>query len=236
MEVQDAAYLEGSMGFRSFLSSFCVWVTCLVVAVIVVGCDAPQSDVSKLEDRPIEPLRPLKVAQNFDEINACFRALTSHPEHQVLGSKILLVYQSYTPVEMLADSSKPNRAEQKALRIWFSNWSECRAMYEDFQVRAGAPTNLLLVQKTFNLEFQQLIARLYSSQITFGEFNQARQRHNLQSVEAEETALRELEKEEMVRSSQAFQRFTEILRVTRPSPSVHCTSIGSGSTVNTTCN
>jgi hypothetical protein len=141
-------------------------VCLLALAAAISGCVTTQP--------------PGPSAEN-DPSRSCLQRLSQQADIAPLAKKIGSLWSANeTTIQQLADTARPDEAEKAMLAYWGSERMECLARGRPFR-QQWAPPGYSEVYESAQMNIVHLIARLYSGEITFGQFNVARNENSANS-------------------------------------------------------
>lgn len=115
-----------------------------------------------------------RAGANDDPTVGCMDYYFSVPEIQVLNVRVGDVNRaSQVSFAQLANRERPNEAEKHALSLWADARKRCVESGDEFR-RQYAPPGFNTVYTNTQTRLLGAIARLYSGEITFGQFNAER--------------------------------------------------------------
>jgi hypothetical protein len=194
----------------------------------------------------------------------CLGALATHPDVAPLADKLgSLTAANKQTIAQLADSSKPTESEKAMISAWGTQRMACMEQGTRFRAQY-APPGMGAAFEDNQRRIISLLAKLYSGELTYGQFNQARNessayffaqvRQISQQLDSQQRAerdrldaQRQYEAQRQQAEAQAqFQSGLQLLQMARPQPmqmpnllqpSVNCISRPlPGNGVRTTCN
>lgn len=115
-------------------------------------------------------LAPLWAAAEEDPSLACNKALVERPAYSALAQKLPITSMMDVPFEMLADDSKPNNQQRKAISGWATEHRECMRAGEDFRNTHYSPTLAAIVTEADG-RAMVVAADLFNRKLSFGEAN-----------------------------------------------------------------
>ena len=134
-----------------------------VVTMTLAGCETMQQ-------------QPRRLTSADDPSNSCFRGMDIDPRFKPLVAKLGTISRAdQASIEMMASTDKPTPEEKTALSIWGASRQECTAMGRSFR-SVNAPNGWASAYESQQSAVLQAIARLYSGDITYGQFIIERQR------------------------------------------------------------
>ena len=107
-----------------------------------------------------------------DPGEACLAALAARPELAVLRGKFAFAEYRRQSLAMLANSDRPNAAEQTALSLWADAADSCLALGAAWRYSTLSPSSLAL-RNDFAQKRKALAADLYAGRLSYGEFAKA---------------------------------------------------------------
>jgi hypothetical protein len=182
----------------------------------------------------------------------CLRSLSERAELAPLAAKIGDLNNAHRQtLPQLADPSKPTEDEKALISLWGTERMTCLDRGRQFRAQY-APPAFAQAFEGGQQRFITLLARLYSGELTYGQFNQARNESATQMAAQFQQAAQGLN--DLARAEQAqrqaeaqaqFQSGLQLLQMARPQPvpmpnlmqpSVNCISRPTLGGVQTTCN
>lgn len=116
-----------------------------------------------------------KSALANDPTFECFDRAYADPRLSILIPKVGAIGNiDDISLEQLTSKEKPTDDEKKALRLWAEFRKECELIGRP--IRQQAVPEVASVMLEYHMLMIQLTARLYSDEITYGEFNVERQK------------------------------------------------------------
>lgn len=109
-----------------------------------------------------------------DPTVTCLGKLPANKKLTPIVSKLAVSVVTETTFPMLADQSRPNELEKRAIADWAAERNECVKAGDDYWRRTYPPQIHALAIEAENT-LMALAVELYNGKVTFGEFNKRRQ-------------------------------------------------------------
>lgn len=195
-----------------------------IVVASILGCAQPQAPVTS---------RPTSAD---DPTLSCFRSAFADPRLAPLTPRVGSVSTSSAiTLDMLADKSTANEEERGALKVWGDARLHCLDLGKQFRANY-APPGWDAAYSRSQMDLVLLTARLYSGEISYGQFNTARQnialnsRASLQAASQQdaERVAQEIAQQRAA-AIQMFQHQQVINQMNRPRTTT-CTGFGAMAT------
>lgn len=182
--------------------------------------------------------KPMTAAD--DPSLQCLLSMREAPQYQPLYQKI--GKGSEASIEQLANKDLASDVEKGLIASWASDRAACVDAGREFR-SAYAPPGYSMVFQHQQAALIRLAARLYAAEISFGQFNQERQKISAES----ELAMDRLRRERMAEIDRQNQNdllnqqlmVDQMRRAFRPIPGagtgMNCTSRNIGGTIYTDC-
>lgn len=112
-------------------------------------------------------------AQEGDPTAFCLQQLNEIPALDILKKKVSLVTAQNQTLEMLNNSSKPNKTEKEAISRWDSEITDCFNQGKVYRKRFYSQKQIAILEAAF-LDTKNTISDLYGGQMTYGAFAKTR--------------------------------------------------------------
>jgi len=109
-----------------------------------------------------------------DPTSACLAQLAGDVSLRALAQKTPLAGIKTVTLAMLADASKPDAADKLLLDAWSQRLKACYAQGQAFREHIVTPASKAILDAQQHAA-EALLARLYGGELSYGEFNRARQ-------------------------------------------------------------
>lgn len=204
-------------------------LTITALTVLLAGCNATM---------------PMANGPTNDPSTMCYSGLASDQRFAVLAPRIGSVGRpDQASLDMRSSKAYPTDTEKTALKVWYVARQVCQEWGEQYRA-ANAPMYYRNAFDSQQSRFLDLIAKLSSEQITYGDFISLRETLGTEArtaINAGSQQARSIAAQEQAASAARSAAAAQILQQwqanqPRPPTSINCTTQRLGTTLNTQCN
>lgn len=144
--------------------------------------------------------------KNLQAYVSCVEALKNNPSLQSISGKIAIGGVKEQSFSYLTNTNKPNDDEKAAIHLYADNVRKCRALSEKYLVDVEMPTSVLAAHHSTSTARENLLAALYSDEITYGDYA----KRTKEVHDNEESAMAQIIQELQRNASEAQARAEQI--------------------------
>lgn len=145
-------------------------------------------------------------AKNLQAYDSCVDALKKNPSLQPISGKIAIGGVKEQNFSYLTNPNKPTDDEKAAIHVYADSIRKCSAIYEKYLTDGKAPSSILAVHHSTSTAGENLLAALYSGDLTYGDYAKRRK----EIGDNRETAMAQITQELQRNASEAQARAEQI--------------------------